>query len=59
MTMNMQYCPNCKEATIHEKEKTNHVVHFIMTLLIFPWVLVWILRWVSKKFKCQKCGCVN
>lgn len=57
--MRKQYCQNCESATIHEREKTSHFIHFIMSVLFFPWVIVWVLCYANKKHKCQECGCVE
>lgn len=59
MIQQLKYCPNCKEATLHNIDRVSHVAHFILTMLTFGfWVPIWVLMLlIAKKPTCCKCGC--
>lgn len=53
------YCENCKTSTTHEREETLHILHFLMTLLFFPWIIIWGMRYAMKGWKCSECSTVK
>ncbi len=59
MKQELRYCPNCKDATIHNIDPINHILHFLITILLCGfWLPVWILLILAaKKPTCDKCGC--
>lgn len=40
---------------MHYKE-TSHVLHAIMSLIFFPWVLIWVACYLSNKSHNEKMG---
>lgn len=61
----IKYCPNCKEAVYAEIKKQTigcgmHLIHLIISILLFPWVIVWIVHSIAGSntiTKCSECGC--
>lgn len=53
------YCNECKCSTVHKKEHTSHILHLIMTVLIFPWVIIWTIRYFMKGWECTGCQTVQ
>lgn len=53
-------CALCKEVTPHQVQKTNHGLHFVLTLLTAGlWLLVWVFAAAGGGAKaCQKCAIV-
>lgn len=55
----MMYCAQCDKHTMHLREKTNHILHLILSLLTFGvWLIVWALvSWSnSMQSQCTTCG---
>lgn len=36
-------------SNLYQKRKTNHIGHLILSVLFFPWVLAWILFYISNR----------
>ncbi len=55
----MMYCAQCDKPTMHLRDKTNHILHLILSLLTFGiWLFVWALvAWSnSMQSQCTVCG---
>jgi len=50
-----KFCPNCQRNVVAQRPKTNHILHFLITVFTCgAWVVVWIL--VSIKFGGWRCA---
>jgi hypothetical protein len=58
MEQTSQYCPTCRQITLHARSGTNHVLHLLLTLFLCGfWLPVWILCSVKiGGWRCQTCG---
>ena len=53
------YCENCKKVTLHIKQRINHILHLILTIITFgTWIFIWICiaLFTSGTPQCSKCG---
>jgi hypothetical protein len=53
------YCNNCKKNTVQIKQRTNHILHLILTLVTFGfWIIVWFFIAMSTNDtpQCTVCG---
>jgi hypothetical protein len=53
------YCKNCKKNTVQIKQRTNHILHLILTLVTFGfWIIVWFFIAMSTNDtpQCTVCG---
>lgn len=54
------YCPTCNRQSMFQKQKINHILHLILTVLTFGvWGVVWICLAISnssKPVRCVQCG---
>ena len=54
------FCSQCKEFSVFEKERINHVLHLLLSVFTGVWFLVWIALAMSnaaKPYHCRRCGC--
>lgn len=60
-TINAQRpCPTCEQVMMFQKRGTNHLLHFLVTILtgglwLFAWVAVGLMR-LGAPWRCSKCG---
>lgn len=58
-----KFCLECNQATIHDEVKTNHVLHFVLSILTLGfWLIIWLLMFLMNTGKgatCQTCGTVQ
>jgi hypothetical protein len=56
------FCRYCKQQRLLQRPKINHILHLLLTLLIWPWVIVWIylaakrLDDPTREWRCSVCG---
>ena len=53
------YCHNCKKNTVKIRQKPNHILHLLLSLVTFGfWLIVWffIALFTSDSSKCTVCG---
>ncbi|MBD3261123.1 MAG: hypothetical protein GF334_05480 [Candidatus Altiarchaeales archaeon] len=63
----MHYCQRCKQATMQESHKVNHMVHLLMSLITAGfWLPVWLFLTLfggknlnGKNYRCCVCGTSN
>lgn len=55
-TILRRYCPVCKTKVAAVKRQTNHLLHFLISLFIWPWLVMWILIAGTKGYACSTCG---
>lgn len=56
----MKTCSSCKETSMHEVKRTNHIMHIILSILTGGlWLIVYLFAasWDNKKYsKCPLCN---
>jgi len=52
------YCPYCDQQVTLQRKKTNHWLHFFLSIITFGgWIIIWIIAGIfSENWKCTKCG---
>lgn len=60
MIQTSHYCATCQRQTLHSKERVNHVLHLILSVLtVGLWVIVWAILGASnsaERTRCTVCG---
>ena len=51
-----KYCKCCRTDTAHERERTNHRLHFVLSIFLCPWVVVWLTCVLLRDWTCLNCG---
>jgi hypothetical protein len=54
-----RWCPYCDSEVLAQKEKFNHWMHFLGSLVFPVWLGGWLIqsiRWSRKPWKCMLCG---
>ena len=55
----MMYCAQCDKHTLHLRSKTNHILHFLITLVTFGlWSVIWLIVAIGNSLdsQCTVCG---
>jgi hypothetical protein len=52
------FCKSCNKQSLLQREKTNHILHFLLTLFTCgAWVVVWALLSIKiGGWRCAVCG---
>jgi hypothetical protein len=60
MVQSARECPVCQRLTLHAKDRPNHVLHLILTLVTFGlWGFVWLAVAIGNtqtRPRCMTCG---
>lgn len=58
MEQTQGYCVQCQRPSLFGRPAVNHLIHAIVSIVFFPWVLVWIFATFFRRpvFRCQTCG---
>ena len=52
-----RYCLSCDRPVLAEKQRPNHILHLILSLLTCGlWVIVWLLLSLPSTPRCPHCG---
>lgn len=52
-----RFCKDCNQNRLFEKQKPNHILHLILTVLtVGVWFLIWIPLIIISMFKPFRCG---
>lgn len=52
---NTGYCDHCARAVLIRRERVNHILHLLLTLLTCVWVIPWMMMGPGA-WRCQSCG---
>ena len=53
------FCENCKKSHIHIRQRPNHVLHLLLTVITFGvWIIIWFFKalFTNTNPVCSKCG---